>query len=181
MTHPPSNGSLEKRVSRIEDKLDEVSESVGQAVRMLTEKISQARQPNFGVIWAGLGVAVATVAALFTAFSSGYWRDQDRIDKTLDVLGRSFVEHIKDGHPRRVEEQTVRNAEKIEALDVTLQREMRILDESADARVRGITSQLHQDLAEHKANARRERDEIARRVTLLESWRLGMGAPAGTR
>ena len=68
------------------------------------------------LILAAAGVSVTIIGGLITLGATGpMWRLEDA-EQRIDRMSEVFVQHVIDGHPRRIEEKVITNKENIDRL-----------------------------------------------------------------
>lgn len=149
----PTNKQIESRMAAAEANID----SLGQSVRQLTHTVGDLastttdgfkelqRSINEGkkTTWAPFAIAVTLVLAVAGAFSSGYVRDQNRMQDDIKALNREVTQDayrrgVVDGEMREIVNNQMRFTE-------SQQRQwdrMNELRELVDARLDSLESRL---------------------------------------
>lgn len=132
------NNTLSNLADSFSSRFNKLEASIG---RLAGQFNNHNRTP-----WSMLAGWAAVVLVVIGFLGNGYVRDMQRVERDGDAVGVSFVEHIKDGHPgvvrigmeantRHIEQNEKESRDRDAALDIALQREMRMLTESLDARL----------------------------------------------
>ena len=163
--------AVERDVQHLSDSVSGLSREVRTGFEEMRDAISKNRTPVTQLAgWAT--VIIALVAAVLWP----QIQTDTRHDLHLVKLTEAFTQHISDGHPRRVEDQVHRNRddldwlrnqlenhmkseghptaitriesleEGLKLLDESLQREMRLLDDSNNARNQQLDISLQREM-----------------------------------
>jgi len=132
----------EKEISLIRDDLDSLKTDMARGFDRLLQRIDglstanlQGRTVNWGWVISGVMMTVGIGSLVVAGLISDITRNESAVAKQLDT----FVAHIGDGHPRRVEDKVIEVRDRLERMesqndaehkqiDEMLQREMRLLD-----------------------------------------------------
>ena len=116
--------------------------SVDDSVRSLAQTVREGARPQWQTYIAG-GTLIILIGA---AFGSGYVSDQNENTWGLHKLEDRFGEHeLKEGHLGTV----IRTSElgkKVDQLDITLQREMRLLDSKIQSDIDQLDKMLQREV-----------------------------------
>jgi hypothetical protein len=176
-THDARLASLETGFTTLKDDVH----SIRTAIADLAGQLSRSQKTDWSTLASWAAVVVAFIGLVGGIISWGLITNQNRTDEVLSKLSDSFVAHIRDGHPQRVEQKAANNAENIakldrelksdiKYLDTTLQREMR----QEDARILTSLEALDQRL-QNEMGFRQEKivvivEELKRRMHEVEAW-----------
>lgn len=163
--------AVERDVQHLSQAIVSLRHDVNEGIASLRRALSETKTPVTAMAsWAGV-VILLVGAVLWPQIQA-----DNRHDAILTKLSDTFVAHVKDGHPYRVEEQAKRNRDDIdklrialeshekssghptaiaqferlehglERLDDTLQREMRILDQLQTEKIESVDNSLRQEM-----------------------------------
>lgn len=100
---------LETAVTNIDGRLDHIDRTLGQ--------IASANKTNWGVVGTIAGVFVAGAVWFNSLVTDPILQTQERHEQALTRIAAAFHEHVRDGHPRRVEAKTIHNRESIAVIE----------------------------------------------------------------
>jgi hypothetical protein len=165
-----SDGDLWDNLRRLDSDVGELRVDVSSVKARLggfadqLDKIEDATRKtpvNWGWMFSGVSLIIGIGALVVTGLTA----DITRIEKSVGSLTDSVYEHVRDGHPRRIEERVKRVADMVEGLaeqtrhninttNESLQREMGMLDEILNQRIQKLDaqSQLQHDAQERLIN-----------------------------
>ena len=137
----------DQRLSRLEAVVEGLSadvDRIARSVSELTRTVSNRQQTP----WATMAAWAAVIISVMALAGSGYVRDMGRQELKLMSVEASIQEHFQgEGHPQTIAG-VMNNKGAIVGLDVSLQREMRLLNQSQNVEV----------------------GELARRIAVTEGW-----------
>ena len=138
--------SLRARLGAIEDKVDGVST----ALTRFLDAYAIDRRPPYQTIFAGAAIVLGIVGM----FGSGYVRDLNRIEATVERNLVDFRGHVQDGHPTRVENKLDALAARLDKSEETLRREFETAKATRVDQIRALESKLGR--IEERSEATRE-------------------------
>ena len=113
---------LESRVSTVEANVQGLHEDVRDLTKEVRDGFGEIRtglrerKPQTINVIALIALGVSILGGLITLGAQGpIWR-LDAAEKSVTNLEEKYHEHIKDGHPRRIEEKVLINKENIDKL-----------------------------------------------------------------
>lgn len=113
---------LESRVSTVEATVQGLHEDVRDLTKEVRDGLSEIRaalrdrKPQTINVIALIALGVSILGGLITLGAQGpIWRLEAN-ERAITDFANKYHEHIKDGHPRRIEEKVIINKENIEKL-----------------------------------------------------------------
>ena len=153
---------LEAVVEGLSADVDRIARSVGE----LTRTVSNRQQTP----WATMAAWAAVIISVMALAGSGYVRDMGRQEQKLMSVGGSIQEHFQgEGHPQTIAG-VMNNKGAIVGLDVTLQREMRLLDDRQVGSLLSLDARLQTEMRLLNQSQNVEVGELARRIAVTEGW-----------
>ena len=135
-------GGLKSQVSAMDTDIKHISREVGNlasAFRSFTESYADKSKTSWGILAAWSSVILMIVGLVGTGFVG---KPMHRIEEALiEMIKTQRTHELQGGHMGAMKDITS-NSEKIENLDAVLQREMRLLKDESDSRLKGIAERI---------------------------------------
>ncbi len=133
--------ALSEEIGGVKQDMGGIKTAIG-GIQASLDRMSQKDSKGFN--WAPVTMFLVLGLAVIGGFSSGYIRDQDRMQEQQK---ESISREIEQAYHTGQQDAKLEDAQKVtKELDITLQREMRLLDERADEKVRGMDERLQMEM-----------------------------------
>ena len=107
-----SMSATDHRISRVEAQIEGLASNVARletSVQKMADAVVQGSKTNWGVIFSGLGTVVVVMLLYVQPFADSI----RKLRHDVDEQSREFVAHVRDGHPRRVEQKVDTLAQRV--------------------------------------------------------------------
>lgn len=134
--------ALGQEVKSIAEAMNAGFLRTGAQIERLIEFQANGSKVNYGTWISAIGLIVTLIVLIATPFAFNL----NRVEVASTSLSEKFLEHVRDGHPRRVEAQVQTNGKRIDELHLLIQRRTEELErrerELADLRERALVKEL---------------------------------------
>ncbi|MEE8429042.1 MAG: hypothetical protein V3S33_06025 [Gammaproteobacteria bacterium] len=134
--------SLADTVKKIPGSIGDLREGFYQSLSNLANKFDERGKTD----WRAIFSAAALVLLIIGMFSAGYVRDLNRVETTQIKWMDVYIAELKAGIAQKALDRAKENKEGIKHLDETLQREMRLLDQTAKEQVLGLDARIQKEM-----------------------------------
>ncbi len=159
-------GSLAERMAGVESAMKNIGLRLGELVKVFDRHAlmqQESTKTPWGLIIGSFTLMVVIVGGLMGAFSSGYIRDIERIEATqLRGGDRIYLHETKSGHPALTEKVDM-SLKITDDLDESLQREMRLLNDTINTKVEALDKRIQREI-ELVSLAQQERTKSLERI-----------------
>lgn len=133
-------------VRRISDAVDRLAVETRSAITGLADRMSMIGRPQWATMLQ-LGGFLVTIGGLALL---PVWLRVGETDLAQRTISKEFLDHIRDGHPSRVQALVEANTGRIEQLDTAIQREMRLINNVTDGKIQQLVEIQHQAAQLHE-------------------------------
>ena len=150
----------------------------------LRTQIETMVRPQWQLYIGAAGLALGVTTLLLTSASAvggvimaSIAGNQSRTERQVGDLSEKFIAHTSNGHPAAVLDRVTENTKKISQLDETLQREMRLINDTTRAMVENLDERLQREVKDIKDGLSERAVENRRAIERLQERALNGGRP----
>lgn len=159
--------TVETQVSALHGDFSELKKQVSHLADVVTRgfaRINEGSKTNWAMIFGSMSILLIIIGFI----GSGYVRDINRVEEGGKALLEARIQSL--GVVSNLQTRVQASEDSIDKLDVTLQREMRLLDSATDAEIEALAERIHK---ENELTGRAndiQLTEIRRRLGSIEAW-----------
>jgi hypothetical protein len=165
--------SLGERVAGINSTMQGINKGLGDLVKSFNihnQLQQEATKPPYMFFIGAITLVVIVVGGIIGAFSSGYVRDITRIEATqLREANHVYLHEVTFGHPALTQKVDMLLT-KTDNLDISLQREMRLLNDTITVRINELDKRLQREMELREKVFRVTVEDIKYRIRSVSKW-----------
>lgn len=163
-------GSLRELMA---DKIEQVTQRMASAIESVTSRMHQETKPNWQIIIAGIAL-LATILIFFLSGHGGQIAELKAAQEhaTEQYAKAQYEKGATDAFVKMAEARMAEFTKAIKDMDDKLQREMILINNATEARVKAMDEKLQMEIQGHTKTLEQECRDLREFVMDLKKWRL---------